>query len=63
VFKALAFLAGLGSATCGLLFVREVLWALSRQAAMGEDRLGPMIALLSFSVSFGIVAILLLRRR
>jgi hypothetical protein len=30
---------------------------------MGEDRLGPMIALLSFSVSFGIVAILLLRRR
>ncbi|MGH1575187.1 hypothetical protein ACRAWG_36745 [Methylobacterium sp. P31] len=59
----MAFLAGLGSAACGFLFVREVLWILSRQATPGESRLGLAIALLGFSVSLGVVAILLLRRR
>jgi hypothetical protein len=63
VFKVLAFLAGLGSAACGLLGIQEIVLILSGQVASPSDRLGLTIARLGFSVSLGLVAFLLMRRR
>jgi hypothetical protein len=63
VFKALAFLAGLGSAACGLIGLREILRVLSGLAPLSEGRAALIIAGLGFGVSLGAVAARLLRNR
>jgi hypothetical protein len=63
VFKALAFLAGLGSAACGLLCIRQILLFLSERGVPQDNRVGLIVALLGFSLSLGIVAILMRRWR
>jgi hypothetical protein len=63
LLKALAFLAGLGSAACGLIGLREILLLVSGQASVSGDRIGPAVACLGFSLSLGIVAARLLRSR
>ena len=63
MFKALAFLAGLGSAACGLLCIRQILLSLSERGVRHDTRLGLIGALLGFSLSLGVVAILMRRWR
>lgn len=63
LLKALAFLAGLGSAACGLIGLREILLLVSGHASVSGDRIGPAVACLGFSLSLGIVAARLLRSR
>ena len=63
LFKALAFLAGLGSAACGLIGLREILLFLAGHVAFSGSRVGPAVACLGFSLSLGVVAVRLLRGR
>ena len=63
LLKALAFLAGLGSAACGLIGLREILLLVSGHAAVSGDRIGPAVACLGFSLSLVVVAVRLLRVR
>jgi hypothetical protein len=55
LFKALAFLAGLG--------LREILLFLAGHVAFSGSRVGPAVACLGFSLSLGVVAVRLLRGR
>lgn len=63
LFKALAFLAGLGSAACGLIGLREILLFLSGHAPLSGGRVQLAVACLGFSLSLGVVAVRLLRGR
>jgi hypothetical protein len=58
----LAFFAGLASAFYGLTFVREILLLFSRQEMPDGSWLGLLVGLLAFSLSLGLLAIVLLRR-
>ncbi|WP_305543960.1 hypothetical protein [Methylobacterium sp. NEAU K] len=64
MFKVLAFLAGLGSACCGLLFLRDLLLFITLQQMPQGSRLALSIAMLGLGLglSLGLVVHRLRRR-